>query len=121
MVDDEVTIVKTSHTPSTATSDSEENDTQKVLNYKQQLEKQMKENKQLQDTFKDIRPKKYICVFQVSRPYLRLWPHPKHFIALKGQEKKERKKEEEEEENALCSQNIRFDFVLAARFLFSVS
>ena len=25
----------------------------------------------------------YICVFQVSRPYLRFWLDPKHFIVLK--------------------------------------
>ena len=50
----EVSIVKTIHTPTTATSDSEENDPKKILNNKQHLEKQMKENKQLQDTFKDI-------------------------------------------------------------------
>lgn len=54
MVDDEVTILKTIHTPSTATSESKDNNTQKMLNYIQQLEKQMKENKQLQDIFKDI-------------------------------------------------------------------
>ena len=30
-----------------------------------------------------IRPKKNICVFQVSRPYLGFWPDPKHFIVLK--------------------------------------
>ena len=33
--------------------------------------------------FAYIRPKKNICVFQVSRPYLGFWPDPKHFIVLK--------------------------------------
>ena len=37
---------------------------------------------------KNIRPKKYICVFQVSRPYLGFWPDPKHFIVLKKKKKK---------------------------------
>ena len=27
-----------------------------------------------------LRPKKNICVFQVSQPYLGFWPDPKHFI-----------------------------------------
>ena len=40
-----------------------------------------------------IRPKKNICVFQVSRPYLRFWPDPKHFIALKEEKRRRRKKE----------------------------
>ena len=31
--------------------------------------------------------KKNICVFQVSRPYLRFWPDPKHFIVLKKKKK----------------------------------
>ena len=44
-----------------------------------------------------IRPKKNICVFQVSRPYLGFWPDPKHFIVLKKnciQNKKKKKKKE---------------------------
>ena len=27
-----------------------------------------------------LRPKTYVCVFQVSRPYLGFCPDPKHFI-----------------------------------------
>lgn len=54
--DDEVTMVKTVGSPSSDTSENmaNKNNTPKTMNYKQQLEKQFKENKQLQDTFKDI-------------------------------------------------------------------
>ena len=53
-VDDEMTIVKTVQSPPTDKSENMDNNNPKVMNYKQQLEKQFKENKQLQDTFKDI-------------------------------------------------------------------
>lgn len=54
--DDEVIMVKTVGSPSSDTSENmaNKNNTPKTMNYKQQLEKQFKENKQLQDTFKDI-------------------------------------------------------------------
>ena len=53
-VDEEVTIVKTAQFPSTVTLEGIKDSTPKIMNYKQQLEKQFKENKQLQDSFKDI-------------------------------------------------------------------
>ena len=53
-VDEEVTIVKTAQCPSTVTLEGIKHCTPKIMNYKQQLEKQFKENKQLQDSFKDI-------------------------------------------------------------------
>ena len=58
-----------------------------------------------------MRPKKKICVFQVSRPYLGFWPDPKHFIVLK-------KKNIYIYKNVLWSQNIQLDFVLVGPFLF---
>ena len=77
--------------------------------------------------FPIIRQKKkniYICVFQVSRPYLGFWPDPKHFIVLtnyilnKNNKKKKQKKKNKTKTNALWSQNIRLDFVHAGPFLF---
>ena len=38
--------------------------------------------------------KKNICVFQVSQPYQRFWPDPKHFIVLKEKKKGKKKKGE---------------------------
>ena len=43
-----------------------------------------------------MRPKQNICVFQVSRLYLRFWPDPIHFIVFKKKERKKKKKKEEE-------------------------
>lgn len=51
-IDDDTTLLKTP-IESTVTTQSEDNRNQ-TSNYKQLFEKQMKENKQLQDTFKDI-------------------------------------------------------------------
>ena len=62
-----------------------------------------------------IRPKKNICVFQVSRPYLGFWPDPKHFIVLK---KKYIYIYINMQKIALWSQNMRLDFGLAGPFLF---
>ena len=53
-VDEKVTIVKTAQCPSTVTLEGIKDSTPKIMNYKQQLEKQFKENKQLQDSFEDI-------------------------------------------------------------------
>ena len=53
-VDEEVSIDKTAQCPSTVTLEGIKDCTPKIMNYKQQLEKQFKENKQLQDSFKDI-------------------------------------------------------------------